>query len=120
MNEFGKILAGEQSQKTATLRELTGESLMDCKKALVTSNWDFYQAVEYLRTGQHYRNRLVTPNITEVKRKSIKEQGFEDAGYTLCGRGGEVCIIHRGAVRWLTQQQMFNLMHPESMEQMGT
>jgi len=37
------------------LRQLTGEGLIDCKKALVAHNWDSEKAIEHL----HYQGQLV-------------------------------------------------------------
>lgn len=38
----------EQADKLAAMRKLTGRSMVDCRKALIDSNWDFVAARELL------------------------------------------------------------------------
>jgi len=42
------VCSEEQADKLAAMRKLTGRSMVDCRKALIDSNWDFVAARELL------------------------------------------------------------------------
>lgn len=42
------VCSEEQADKLAAMRKLTGRSMVDCRKALIDSNWDFIAARELL------------------------------------------------------------------------
>ena len=42
------VCSEEQADKLAAMRKLTGRSHVDCRKALIDSNWDFVAARELL------------------------------------------------------------------------
>lgn len=42
------VCSEEQADKLAAMRKLTGRSMVDCRKALIDSNWDFVVARELL------------------------------------------------------------------------
>lgn len=42
------VCSEEQADKLAAMRRLTGRSMVDCRKALIDSNWDFVAARELL------------------------------------------------------------------------
>lgn len=58
--------------KVKRLRELTGESMMDCKRALFRADGDLEKAREGLSSLGHGGCRLVNP----VRRKSSYEKGL--------------------------------------------
>ena len=58
-----------------TLRDRTGAGMMDCKKALVSSNGDLDNAIDFLRKSgiakAEKKVKVVKKNTTKVK-KNIK------------------------------------------------
>ena len=42
------VCSEDQADKLAAMRKLTGRSMVDCRKALIDSNWDFVAARELL------------------------------------------------------------------------
>jgi chromosome segregation ATPase len=61
-----------------------------------------------------YRDRE-PDRITEQKARDIAERtGMERVGYVLQAESGEggACIVHRGAVRWLSDGELWDVVHP--------
>ena len=54
-----------------------------------------------------------TDSLTEMKTRDIEQRGFKRVGYVLADENGEVCIVDRSAVKWLTSGEHWKLMHGE-------
>jgi hypothetical protein len=51
--------------------------------------------------------------MTRKKVQSLTESGnFEISGSVLCRNDGQRAIVEMGAVRWMTNEEMWALMHP--------
>jgi RNA polymerase subunit RPABC4/transcription elongation factor Spt4 len=52
--------------------------------------------------------------LTEMKAKNIIDRdGFAVCGYVM-DADGKVCIVHHSAVRWLSSDEMFRVMHTDA------
>lgn len=52
---FSELLNDEQTEVVKNLRKETGYGIMECKKALMESNWDYEDAITYLLERKRYR-----------------------------------------------------------------
>jgi elongation factor Ts len=54
----GEIMKLTDFQKNTVkqLKEVTGHGMLDCKKALIESNWDMQKAKEWLDEREKYRH----------------------------------------------------------------
>lgn len=56
----------------------------------------------------------VLPLTFEKIRHIIHRDGFFITGFVLTRENGEKCIVDMSAVRWLSKDEFFNLMHPDN------
>ena len=54
-------------------------------------------------------------HITEKKAQLIQERdGYVQSGVVLCHpETGHRCIVEKGAVRWISNEEMWEIMHPK-------
>lgn len=57
--------------------------------------------------------------LTEFKAQSIAERGFAITGVVLTDPSGAKCIVDLSAVRWLSNDEFWDLMHPDSVRNGG-
>ena len=53
-----EVFSREQVNLTNKLRMLSGEGLMECKKALINANWDLEEAQKVLKKSQNFKTRI--------------------------------------------------------------
>lgn len=64
------------------------------------------------------QSRTTDCRLTEYKTSSIMEDGYKLTGYVLCNDVGKRALVESSAVRWLDNEQMWELMHgPEPAPQ---
>jgi hypothetical protein len=52
--------------------------------------------------------------LTEQKKDSIIDKGFSVTGYCLRDQYGNACVIENSSVRWLSNEEFWNIMHPKN------
>jgi hypothetical protein len=56
-------------------------------------------------------------HLTRRKTKDICERHhYKVTGFTLTNINGEKCVVDMSAVRWLTNSEFWDLMHPDSVD----
>jgi hypothetical protein len=68
-------------------------------------DWDAYAAAEATTAS--------AGRMTEYKAQEIEREGLARTGYVLQCNDGRACIVHQGAVRWLSNQELWDVVHPD-------
>jgi hypothetical protein len=58
--------------------------------------------------------RTTGDHLCEHKTQDIMSRGYKRCGYVLMNDAGHCCIINGAAVRWLTKDECWQLMHPDA------
>jgi len=60
---------------------------------------------------QSFLGEIPTASVTALKTSYILGKNMKITGFVLTGENGEVSIVDKNAVRWLTRKEMWKLMH---------
>lgn len=60
---------------------------------------------------------IAADQMTERKTQQIGIGGMTRTGYILQDDTGRACIVHQGAVRWLSNAELWNVVHPAADQQ---
>jgi len=61
----------------------------------------------------HFDTTSSGARLTLMKSADIcASHGFEVSGFVLCHPDGRRCLVEKSAVRWLSNEEMWDLMHP--------
>jgi hypothetical protein len=114
---------------------MTGSPFKDEQKAVIdavlnlfgaSSTADFMLPIPnttptvYIAAGEPGQIRALTDGwntgdrLCEYKAKDIANRGYKHCGYVLRNDQDEYCVINNAAVRWLSNEECWALMHPDS------